>query len=461
MKRFFIAIAVLTILLVGSLPVCASEASDAGSEITVVSGSLGEALASSRLEGDKLVLKGTADVRDFKTLASHLPSSVTSLDLSELSITAYTYTIPQADGRRFFPSDELPAWALFSLPISEIVLPASLKSIGEGALAATALKSVVIPSGIKELGAYVFYGCKSLTDIDLAQTSISAIPDHCFAGCESLVAVSLPNSLRNVGGFSFAKSALKSLSLPTATSFSDFALAEMPCLEEVVFSPSAVFGKGVLMSDTALVSVSGSPEAIPALFAAGCTDFDGGTISSGATDLGAWSLASSSSRRVTFNTLRALGEGALADMKNLNEIDVRELEGSLPEVDEDSFKGIEPSDIKLLVSSDSEEQWKQHPVWGLFQIVPDYMVEATMPLSPSEADISVQLLDYILYLSCDGELQHVSLYSADGMALLSKELSGSTAEVSITRDTYGLKSGDFIVVLVKTTDGLKAVKLNI
>ena len=64
------------------------------------------------------------------------------------------------------------------------------------------LCEITLPESIKFLGGEAFYDCKVLSSIDIP-ASIDALPSCCFYNCISLTDVILPNSIKTIGGECF------------------------------------------------------------------------------------------------------------------------------------------------------------------------------------------------------------------------------------------------------------------
>ncbi|MDE5796227.1 MAG: leucine-rich repeat domain-containing protein, partial [Muribaculaceae bacterium] len=193
----------------------------------------------------ELRLTGSIDVRDLMTLAEN-PGPVTTLDLSGVSIEAYTYHRPLWQGHTWFPAGEMPEYIFMGTPFVEVKLPATLTVLGEGALAASALETLTLPASLTHIGEYAMYGCTALRSVDMSASHISELPTAIFKGCGVLSEVSLPSGLHSLGSEVFTGTALRQLELGSISQFSDFALSGMEHLESVVFNSQAVFGRGVL-----------------------------------------------------------------------------------------------------------------------------------------------------------------------------------------------------------------------
>lgn len=91
---------------------------------------------------------------------------------------------------------------------AEVVIPDNFDgypvvSLGAGAFNGnTKLKSVVIPSSVKEIDRNVFYYCINLQSVTLGN-SIEEIGYAAFYHCESLTTIVIPDSVVSIGGSSF------------------------------------------------------------------------------------------------------------------------------------------------------------------------------------------------------------------------------------------------------------------
>lgn len=85
--------------------------------------------------------------------------------------------------------------------LSEVVLPSSLKRIGEKAFAETRLKKVEFPKGLETIGMQAFSFCRVLEDADLNEGLIE-IGQQAFEGCP-IKKVFIPATVRSLGNDSF------------------------------------------------------------------------------------------------------------------------------------------------------------------------------------------------------------------------------------------------------------------
>ena len=106
-------------------------------------------------------------------------------------------------------------WAFSDLRgLRTINLPQSLTSIGRGAFDDTALTSVNCPLSVTSVEDYTFSNCLYLRNVYL-HTEVVSIGSYAFGGCSSLSSISLPRNLEAIENYAFAYcTALESITIP-------------------------------------------------------------------------------------------------------------------------------------------------------------------------------------------------------------------------------------------------------
>ncbi|MBQ9238142.1 MAG: leucine-rich repeat protein [Treponema sp.] len=118
-----------------------------------------------------------------------------------------------------------------------IVLPSSLKKIGEDAFAHTRLSVITIPKSVTKIEGWAFFcsavekitfeadsalvaipesfcqQCKALTEVTLPE-KLESIGTQAFNECASLAAIQLPDSIHTIGNEAFRETALATVILP-------------------------------------------------------------------------------------------------------------------------------------------------------------------------------------------------------------------------------------------------------
>ena len=93
----------------------------------------------------------------------------------------------------------------FCSSLSEIVIPSSVTSIGDGAFSCChSLSEIVIPSSVTSIGDHAFSGCDSLSEI-VIPSGVTSIGNYAFSGCSSLKYISIPKSVIVLNGNPFAR----------------------------------------------------------------------------------------------------------------------------------------------------------------------------------------------------------------------------------------------------------------
>ena len=86
--------------------------------------------------------------------------------------------------------------------LKEIVLPNSIKSIGDSAFVGTAIEKIVLPKSLEILGEAAFYTCTKLNKI-VFNNRIKNIGDYAFNYCYSLEEIHIPSSITKIGACCF------------------------------------------------------------------------------------------------------------------------------------------------------------------------------------------------------------------------------------------------------------------
>ncbi len=460
---------IITLMLASSLV-----ASISAYTLELTPGALGGKLASLPAE-TTLTLTGSADARDIASL-SDLPSSYRTLDLSGLSIQELKASAPVLDNRTYFPAGEIPPYAFFKSGLSQIILPSGLTKIGAGAFAHSSLTSVAIPEGVTSLGDYAFYGCESLksvslpktlasvgtavfasnpalTDIHPERTALSALPERTFAGCSSLADLLL-GSIQVIGPEAFQGTAITTLDLSGVRSFGDYALAGMPKLTEVTLNDKASLGKGLLMDDSALKRVNTSLADVPGLFAANCRLLQVDNILEGTSKVGNYAFANAAADTIMLGpSVTSLGEHAFSGISNLSFIEAESLGANVPDVQDNTFSGVDPAAVTLHVADFTEDAWRSHPVWSQFDIKSNGSVGIDSATASTDA-ISVAIRARHIIIEAPAPLTDVAVYSADGTLVGRWAPDSEAARISLEDLPAGI-----VVVNARTADAERTVKL--
>jgi len=229
--------------------------------LNVTAGGLATALTANELNSiSTLILTGTIDARDFKTMRDNMPL-LSVVDLSGVTIVAYNGldgTSPW--GNNNYPENGIPEAAFRNIngqgntTLTSIILPPSTTSIGQQAfISCIGLTTFTIPSLVSSIGSSAFNGCTGLTSVTIP-SSLSSIGSGAFNGCTGLTSVTIPSSLSSIGSGIFAGcTGLTTVTIPSSvTSIGLLAFASCGGLTSVNI-PSSVTSIG----DAAFLACSG------------------------------------------------------------------------------------------------------------------------------------------------------------------------------------------------------------
>ena len=121
-----------------------------------------------------------------------------------------------------------------------VTLPEGIEAIGNSAFSGTAITSITIPASVTSIGTGAFMNCANLETVIFAEGSqlteigisisdaaVEESATNVFKGTTSLTSITLPDSVKVIGGYAFYESAISNLTLPTSLEvIGDYAFAE-------------------------------------------------------------------------------------------------------------------------------------------------------------------------------------------------------------------------------------------
>lgn len=450
-------------LLIGAAAVSLSLPAAALS-IECAPGKLASLLGDEAASAESLTITGSIDQRDFETIAD-MPM-LKELNLSDASIAYYRPRAIKGSMQAEFKADMIPGGALLAKGLTSLTLPASLKVIGQGALAGNLFESITIPEGVTTIESDAFYGCSNLKSISLPESVISlgeniftdcsslqsatilspitslplgtflrctalesvelpaslqSIGSQAFAGCTALTAIEFPASLKSIDSLAFAAAGLTELTIPAGvSSIGDEAFALCPELVEASLAAVPTLGEGVFFACpkfVALEFVSDSPIAYPDYLFAGNDSMIHSSIE-GISELGRYALKDNQAAgKLTISAdLQRLGDGALENMAGLQMIDVQALDDNVPELGKDVFAGINQEEVVLQTAEFvPTTNWEAAAQWNEFKITPFSAV--TTP-GASASDVRAWFAGKSLRVTANNEISSVSVVDAAGRQLV-------------------------------------------
>ncbi|MDE7180129.1 MAG: leucine-rich repeat domain-containing protein [Muribaculaceae bacterium] len=427
------------------------------------------------LSDSRLEISGRADVRDLEVLKSVSPD-VRDIDLSGLTIVAYTYSEPDRRGRLRYEAGEIPPYMLCGQRLDSFVFPANVSVIGEGCLSLTGVRELTVPATVKTIGDYAFAACPELQSVAIGGDPVlgrglfkdcvrldevtwggapDVIPEAMFEGCE-VYAGRVPASVEEIGNSAYRNTSLTALNMKNIRRVGDYAFADNPRLADVVYTAGQTpeLGVGVFFNDEALSELPAFGE-LPAMLLAHTGAKLRYTLNAPVIGEGAYAN-NSELDTVTFGpAVRSIGAHAFRNNHSLNMLDVTRLDDRVIDVASDAFSGLLGDDgrydIRLNVAKDHVEPWVEHPVWGLFTIGNfDTGVEAP---GLQAAEISIQRQGAVITVSANAPIAYVGCWGVDGMLL--SEIAPATEIATIEN----LPDDGVVVVKAIAGDTTRILKL--
>lgn len=196
--------------------------------VTISAGGLATALTATELSTvSNLVIVGTIDARDFKTLRDNMPK-LAYLDISAINVVAYTGTAGTIGTyTNTYLANQIPQNALSTtyagkLSLISVVLPTSVNSIGNFAFQfCGGLTTIIIPESVTSIGYYAFASCSSLNNITLP-SSIKRIESYTFSKCSKLTNIKIPELVTTISFDAFEScTSLTDIVIPNSVTLID------------------------------------------------------------------------------------------------------------------------------------------------------------------------------------------------------------------------------------------------
>ena len=156
------------------------------------------------------------------------------------------------------------------------------------------IKKAVIENGVTSIGDFAFYGCNSLSSIDIPE-SVTSIGDYVFSFCFDLKSIDLPESVMTIGNIAFYYcTALTNIAIPdSVTSIGEGAFSDCSALTSINI-PNGVtsIGEGAFGNCRALTSID-IPNGVTSIGKSafsGCSALTSINIPNGVTSIGGFAF---------------------------------------------------------------------------------------------------------------------------------------------------------------------------
>ena len=335
-------------------------------------------------EVNKLIIEGELNADDWSKIKQM--TNLTELDLSKALI------------------DEIPneafrdRWA-----INKVVLPPTLKKIGNYAFQRTALISVNIPDNVETINSYAFGGAKYLQEVHLPDSltslgegafeycrslrsvkipaKIKTIPEHVLRYCNSLQSVELHDNITSIGNNAFADSDLREITLPKSTlRVSDNAFNGNTHLSKVILNEGLIDIGYQAFYNTAIDTLN-CPSTLRNIYNsafAGCSNLRQINLNEGLTRIEIYALANNKATEIVLpSSLEYCSQSAFDDCDSLVTIEARSVmppnTNGCPLTSADLTKAVLYVPVWSLAEYQLATGWNQFYTFRTSDFMPQYV----------------------------------------------------------------------------------------
>ena len=187
-----------------------------------------------------LRIAGSLDNDDFAAIKDL--SSLKALDLECTDITAlppFNALNTRMEKLILPPSlTSLSARQFYGTALTSIELSEGLKEIGDYAFRGTKISEMTIPGTVESIGTYPFYSCPDLTTVILSE-GLTTIPDWFLDVNPTVNSITLPSTLKVIGTSAFQGTALTEITIPdSVTTIGTGAFSECNSLTSITLPES-------------------------------------------------------------------------------------------------------------------------------------------------------------------------------------------------------------------------------
>ncbi len=352
-----------------------------------------------------LTISGQMNAADFAYIFDNL-NSLEELNIYNVDIVAYDGTALPYTGMQHSPAAAIPDYALTGLKsLNDITLPASLKSIGKGALSGTGITELNIPNGVTSIGDYAAMRCGQLRSVIIPQ-SVKNIGTRAFAYCPELETVNISAQLNVIPeGMFEACGGLHTLSLSnlvSCTEIGPWAVAECKGLNSLILpSGSKAISNGAVYGASGIQTL-----ALP-------------------------------------SGVNYIGDNAMSAMTSLLELNVTDV-NYVPDLGENVWGRVDQSKISLITPNELVQDYKDAEQWNKFHIVAQSDWESSTETIASTIDgsaLNISVDGNAIALSSNKPMGRIAIFNTSGQRIVAVS-ANFNAEIS----TSGWVPGVYLVV---------------
>ncbi|MDE7427456.1 MAG: leucine-rich repeat protein [Muribaculaceae bacterium] len=446
---------------------------------------------------EELTINGSIDATDLFYIADNMPR----LKKLVLNANIAEYSGEPVNSQSYFAPNTIPSGTFAGSGLTQVVLPATLRTIGDAAFSASSLSTVTVPASVtligtgafsgctdlgyatvnaSVLGEYTFSGCTAMTSV--AISGVDSIPMGCFSGCTALAGVNqkasyigadafkgctsltkyyFPGTLSYIGRAAFINSGLKNADLSSCAAnirLGAFAFAHCSELESATLPEGVTLSQGIFLADAALTEVNiQNAVTIPSHALTGAPLPDSISFNSKLDSIGALALQNATGVRAVHlpESLKYIGDYAMEGMTDLELINAADLT-AVPDLGENVWAGVDQPNVKLYAQSHIVSEMKEADQWQYFNLDSPTSIEDNIADPVNKAQVKARFNGDILEISASGTvISSVMLYNTAGALLDSVTANASDVKVN----TSHLSERLYIVTVTLEDGTVSSLKL--
>ena len=175
--------------------------------------------------------------KSVKSIGSDAFYNCTGLKIVNISDVAAWYNIDFGyGGNPFTYANEL---YLNGEPVTDLVIPASVKNIDDRLSGCTNIVNITIPEGVESIGDYAFRSYTGITNVTIPE-GVKSIGNSVFRNCTGITNVTIPKSMESIGASAFYYcTGIANVSIPeSVTSIGNWAFSWCTNLQSITVPKS-------------------------------------------------------------------------------------------------------------------------------------------------------------------------------------------------------------------------------
>lgn len=321
--------------------------------------------------------------------------------------------------------------AFASAKISSLVLPATVRTIGDWAFYNNPLTAITFNDGLQSIGSRAFYGV-SVQTLNIPN-SVTELDSYAFSGCKSLETVTIGTGVTKISEFTFNTcSALTQISCPSVTEIGASAFKGCSSLTDIPLNDKITsLGNYVFSGCSAIESlvIPNSVTSIGSYAFEKCTKLTSATLGTGISSIPDYMFSSCSALTsvVLPENITGIGNSAFYNCKGLKSLPVTE---SITSIGTNAFYGC--TSLTSVNLSDKVTSLGASAFYGCSSLTEAVLGTGITTLGSSLFRNDAKLKKVVV----NGKIASVSTYTFNGCSSLERIYINNTPPTGASSNTF-------------------------